>query len=55
MSHGLPKLFITEGLTCGSGATTGMTERVQGEVPWDHQALALGQWVGMSHLRSLCV
>lgn len=53
MSHGLPKLFTAEGFTCGSGA--GITERVQGEVPWNHQALALGQWVGMSHLRSLYV
>lgn len=55
MSHGLPNFFTAEDLTCGSEPTTGITERVQGEVSCNHQPLALGQWVGASHLRSLDV
>lgn len=55
MSHGLPKFFTAEGLPCESETTTGITERVQGEVPCNHLPLALGQWVGTSHLRSFYV
>lgn len=42
MAHGLPKSFTAEGLTHGSEPTTGIKKRVQGEVPCNHQAVALG-------------
>lgn len=52
MSHGLPKFFTAEGLSCGPEPTTGIAGK---GALCNHQALAPGQWVGLSHLRSLCV